>query len=85
MKILLSISLSTYVFFFIDDYQPINLDVQDRFGSTPLMSAIEFGNLSIVNFLLHLGVNVWITNHKMRNCLHTAALSGFLDFDLKMD
>jgi len=71
--------------YILDGYQPINLNVQDRFGSTPLMSAIEFGNLSIVNFLLHLGVNVWITNHKMRNCLHTAALSGFMILKFEKD
>merc|ERR1712000_309785 len=66
-------------------YQPIDFNIQDRLGSTPLMSAIQFGNESIVKFLLSSSssspsssckCDVMITNSKMRNCLHVAALSG---------
>ena len=55
----------------------INIDVQDRFGWTPLMCATVSGQLDVVNYLLGKGAGRYLCNFQNQNACDLAKACGF--------
>lgn len=56
--------------------QGINLDVQDEYGYTALMWAVNYSQLDVVKLLLDAGADQTITDNDKHDCLFWANYYG---------
>ena len=56
--------------YFVD--RKVSIDMKDRNGFTPLMTAVFNGQEDVVNFLIRNGANTQLRDWNLKTCLHVA-------------
>lgn len=52
--------------------EPVNLNAQDQAGNTPLLAALQAGNIALADWLIEQGADIQISNHAGQTALHLA-------------